>query len=1258
MDATTQSLSSNLPSLLSPLLKLAAAAQEATETAELLEHACRILADDLPGVIAWVAFPRETDGPLALAAAGGLPPDKRQELTDLLGGDANSLSLAYQALRQGLPQTVECLQTCAAQDRGCELALALGCRAAAFFPILVAGQTRGVLALYLPDQRLLEGPNLDLLQAAPSHLGQAIRRIEVEAERARQIAVLDSIRSLMAESLRSTELAPLLRSIVLRATELLKGSAAGMYLTEPEERRVRCVVSFPSPPDYTGLALRYGEGAAGTVAETGMPLLIPDYPSWHGRVEHLEDQGHLRALLSAPMVAQGRVIGVIHIWRDSRRQPFSSEDLDLLLLFANQAAAVLENARHVQASQERLRHLTLLSEITRRALESQDPAHMLEEMAEALAGLIEADVCCLVLTEETDPAAPAVIFPPPPQPGPLPPSWQTLLTSNEPVAVPEAAPSLESTSTNGYPLLRAYLSLPLRAAGQQLGGALLGFVQPHAFTPEEITICQQAADQVALALSQSLALDAERKHRAELEALRQANLQLTSKLELQPFLETILQQAIALLSADEAHFFLYDGQQLTFAAALRASGVQPQPYSDPRPHGLTYTVARTGQRLVIPDVNRHPLYHDYQWGGAIVGLPLRVGGQTRGVMTVAFNHPRPFGDSDLRPLELLADQAAIALENVQLFQATIAERQRLQLLYDITRALNTSLEPPAILQHATTLTAANLGGLLGAAFLTSPGEDRPRLLVVTGMDDDAVSALEATLDATQGKALIAAVAERREPVLIPDIHQHEQAAFLLAIDNRARCAIAAPILAGDNPLGVLTLIHSEPSAYRPEQLDLLAAIARQVGLALTSARRHQETQRRLRELTLLQQVSRVINRRLETQPLLEEVVRQVVDVLGYPMVEILLVEGDDLVQRASAGMTHPAPERVPLDRGMIGRVARTNQPAFAPDVRFDPDYIPTIPTTQAEIVVPLRKGGVVFGVLNVESPERNSLTQDDVRLLSLLADQISVAIENAALYDHLRQHADELERMVTERTASLAEALEKARQADRIKSQFVSDVSHELRTPLSNIRLYLDLLSLGRPERFSDYVETLTRETERLMRLIEDLLAISRLDARAAAMQVAPLDLNAIARALVADRQRLFAARNILLELEADAHLPIVHGDERMLSQVLANLLTNAMQYTPHGKVTVSTARRQDESGTWATLTVADTGLGIPEDEIPRLFERFFRGASSRAVHAPGTGLGLAICKEIVDRHGGRISVRSRAGSGSEFTVWLPAAPE
>jgi two-component system phosphate regulon sensor histidine kinase PhoR len=231
------------------------------------------------------------------------------------------------------------------------------------------------------------------------------------------------------------------------------------------------------------------------------------------------------------------------------------------------------------------------------------------------------------------------------------------------------------------------------------------------------------------------------------------------------------------------------------------------------------------------------------------------------------------------------------------------------------------------------------------------------------------------------------------------------------------------------------------------------------------------------------------------------------------------------------------------------------------------------------------------------------------------------------------------------------------KELDRMKSQFVSDVSHELRTPLTNIRLYLDLLgSTEDPGRLPRYLETLGRESERLTNLIDDLLSLSRLEAGTMAFNPVPIDLNGILRGLVEDRRALAASRGLHLEIETEPNVSEVLGDERLLSQVFTNLLTNAMNYTPDGgKITLRSGMRTLLNVPWVVVQVADTGMGIAPEEQALLFRRFFRGQASRAAKSPGTGLGLAICKEIIDRHGGRVSVESegRAGAGSVFSVWL-----
>jgi two-component system phosphate regulon sensor histidine kinase PhoR len=153
------------------------------------------------------------------------------------------------------------------------------------------------------------------------------------------------------------------------------------------------------------------------------------------------------------------------------------------------------------------------------------------------------------------------------------------------------------------------------------------------------------------------------------------------------------------------------------------------------------------------------------------------------------------------------------------------------------------------------------------------------------------------------------------------------------------------------------------------------------------------------------------------------------------------------------------------------------------------------------------------------------------------------------------------------------------------------------------------------------------------------------------------VNINDLLAGLVEDRRTLASHRGLKLSLETDSSLPDIRGDERLITQVFTNLLTNAMNYTQDGgEIILRTREKATADGEWVVAEVKDTGLGIPPEEITMIFRRFFRGHASQVTAAAGTGLGLAICKEIIDRHNGRITVESNGvpGHGSSFTVWLP----
>ena len=241
---------------------------------------------------------------------------------------------------------------------------------------------------------------------------------------------------------------------------------------------------------------------------------------------------------------------------------------------------------------------------------------------------------------------------------------------------------------------------------------------------------------------------------------------------------------------------------------------------------------------------------------------------------------------------------------------------------------------------------------------------------------------------------------------------------------------------------------------------------------------------------------------------------------------------------------------------------------------------------------------------------------------------------------------------------------------DRMKSRFITNVSHELRTPITTIKLYAELM-WRQPEKWQEYLKVLEQEANNQVQLIEGILQLSRIDAGRLEIKPQPMPLHKLIETSVASHQSLAQERGLTLEYrlmeplslanhrsdDASAKPSVVLADSRQIAHVFNNLIENAIQYTSEGgRVIVSTGREEVDGRAWAIATVADTGIGIPEEELPHIFERFFRGEESRKMQMSGTGLGLTIVKEIMELHGGRVTVESQVDAGSTFTIWLPLA--
>ncbi len=318
------------------------------------------------------------------------------------------------------------------------------------------------------------------------------------------------------------------------------------------------------------------------------------------------------------------------------------------------------------------------------------------------------------------------------------------------------------------------------------------------------------------------------------------------------------------------------------------------------------------------------------------------------------------------------------------------------------------------------------------------------------------------------------------------------------------------------------------------------------------------------------------------------------------------------------------------------------------------------PADRARLVQGLQEHGQVS---NLEAP----FVMKDGRIITALmsAAVIEVAGEKCVLSitrditerkrveDEVRRLNEDLEQRVLARTRELAEANARLTELDQLKSKFVSDVSHELRTPIANLKLYIDLLERGKPDKQSQYIRVLHQQVRRVAALVDDILDLSRLERRQEqGLIYRAVALNEVVDQIVLAHQPRAEADGLLLIFESASPLPPVRADANQLAQVVTNLVTNALNYTPAGYVRVSTYVENAE----VCLRVADSGSGIAAEDLPHIFERFYRGRCVLKNDMPGTGLGLAIVKEIVDLHEGHIEVDSRPGHGTTFRVWLPLA--
>lgn len=937
----------------------------------------------------------------------------------------------------------------------------------------------------------------------------------------------------------------------------------------------------------------------------------------------------LRSFMAAPMVYHQKMIGTLML--DSKQIDFfRKSDLHMIETLAQHIAITLENARLLESAQREVRQKTAILEASTAVSSSLSFDAILTELAKQLCQGIDATSAYIVqLRPATETAVIVAEYI-----SPQPPAHKFVsnlnLTYNFPddyigdiTWLEKGIPYIRHIDTPDMPKklkdhLKLYdgksvMSLPLIIKGQTFGYAQIWQSQHRrTFTQQQVELCMGIAQQAAIAFEHST-LFAEQKRQLQLSnTLQQVGGLLTASLTLEQVYERIFDLLAQVVDYDNVSLQLMDENKITahFATGRGFKQVDVvQQYvdsivghhsinqvTDP-PHWVIIDDTRTNPNwLPNPD----PLTETRSW----IGAALIVKDRIIGILNIDHHTPYAYTSEIGETVAAFANQAAIAVENNRLYHKVEQGINELTILHRVAEATAAIVDQDELLYMTTEMIVKEMPyENFGFAFLSKEDPD----FLIPHQSSHGLSVDPRLIRIPVHASVMGKTVTTREPALIVDISKEPVYYHMPSTAHGSK--ITVPITIRGEAIGVIYTAHSKIGAFNEDDLRFLTTLAGQLSAAMERARLYEGLQQQTN--ILAQQVA---HRTVELQSERDRTIA----ILENAGESIIITDTNRLVT-----YVNPAME-------MVSGYTRNELIGQHPRLWRDPL---TKKTVYEEMWCRLENGRSWQG-------ELVNIRKDGSR------------------YDVLMNITPLTEKDETVGYVSMQADISRLKELDRLKSKFISSVSHELRTPLTNIKTYLTLLERGKPEKRPRYTKVIYLEVDRLARLLQDLLDLSRLEAVPLPAYLTPID-------FVANMKQhfiIFSNKADEKQVEWEMELPdaalYVKITTDHIRQLLINLFSNALMYTPkHGRVTLYADQITKNGRDCIQVRVTDTGAGIAPEDIPHIFERFYRGKGRHASNIPGTGLGLAICNEIIERYNGLISVESALDEGTSITFCLPVVP-